>query len=431
MDKHIFFTLLSRSWSIVAAAITIILLPHWIDQVHQGYYYTFLSLLGLTVFFELGLNQVIIQFVAHEAAKRDASSANGLDTSKLESLVYTAKRWYLVAAVFFLIIGFAAGTVLFMNKSQLSAREWLVPWGLVVSGTAINLALSSRLAVLEGLGMVSTIYKLRLSQSFIGYSLMWIAMSAGAGLWAVCATSLTAAAATIIFIRKVLSADKVANRIFSARENNHSVSWKKDILPFQWRIALSWLSGYFIFQLFTPLVFMIRGADEAGQLGMSLSIFASLTTVGVSWVLAKAPVFAGMAASQKYVELDRLFNRNLIKAVTFTAAAAAGVWLTLVISRELGIRFANRTLPPHDLISLAIVSVVNCLIFGLAAYMHAFKRDPLVWVSVASAGVTAAAIYYSAHHSVSAVALAYLASNGIFFLPLTVFAFLRFKRNLR
>lgn len=36
---------------------------------------------------------------------------------------------------------------------------------------------------------------------------------------------------------------------------SEKVNYFNEIFPYQWRIALSWISGYFIFQLFNPVLF--------------------------------------------------------------------------------------------------------------------------------------------------------------------------------
>ena len=40
----------------------------------------------------------------------------------------------------------------------------------------------------------------------------------------------------------------------------------------QWKIAISWTSGYLAFQLFTPLLFRYQNATVAGQMGMTIYI---------------------------------------------------------------------------------------------------------------------------------------------------------------
>ena len=41
----------------------VLLVPFFLADAEQGYYYTFASLLALQIFFDLGMNQVILQLV--------------------------------------------------------------------------------------------------------------------------------------------------------------------------------------------------------------------------------------------------------------------------------------------------------------------------------------------------------------------------------
>jgi len=53
---------------LLAGPVGLYLIATFLTKSEQGYYYTFGSVLGLTVFFELGLSYVIIQFTSHEMA---------------------------------------------------------------------------------------------------------------------------------------------------------------------------------------------------------------------------------------------------------------------------------------------------------------------------------------------------------------------------
>jgi hypothetical protein len=56
-------------------------------------------------------------------------------------------------------------------------------WIGLITFSAINLYFSPLLAVAEGCGYVGQVAKLRLAQSIIGFSLTWICLFFGAGLW--------------------------------------------------------------------------------------------------------------------------------------------------------------------------------------------------------------------------------------------------------
>jgi hypothetical protein len=114
LDFHIILTLVFRSWGIAAGGLTTLLLPLCLAPTQQGYYYTFGSLLALQVFFELGLNQVIIQLVSHEAAHLkfhgDGTISGDLSRiRKLHAICRVVERWYMTAAILFALITGCAG----------------------------------------------------------------------------------------------------------------------------------------------------------------------------------------------------------------------------------------------------------------------------------------------------------------------------------
>lgn len=82
---------------------------------------------------------------------------------------------------------------------------------------------------------------------------------------------------------------------------------KKEIFPFQWKIAISWLSSYFIFQLLNPVLFAYKGPVVAGQMGITLTIFGGLSAISMTWITTKVPAFSMLVAKKEYNELDKIF----------------------------------------------------------------------------------------------------------------------------
>src|ERR1035437_9872245 len=74
------------------------------------------------------------------------------------------------------------------------------------------------------------------------------------------------------------------------------VHYRAEIFPYQWKIALSWISGYFIFQLFNPVLFATEGAVVAGQMGMTLAALNGVQSLSMAWITTKVPLFSGLIA---------------------------------------------------------------------------------------------------------------------------------------
>jgi hypothetical protein len=168
------------------------------------------------------------------------------------------------------------------------------------------------------------------------------------------------------------------------RPNHLGMNWRQEIWPFQWRIALSWISGYLAFQLFSPLLFVTYGPVAAGQMGMSLQIIGAMNGAAMAWITTKAPTYGNLIAQKRFIELNALFNRGLIQSFSFLLI---GVFLALTILSFIEINFPNYA---HRILSfplmtiLCVTALVNHVVGAQGAYLRAYKRDPFMVLSVIS-----------------------------------------------
>ena len=433
LDFHVVGTLLFRGWTVMAGAITVVLLPLWLSPVQQGYYYTFASILALQVFFELGLNQIVVQLVGHEAARLTRGDAGDLQgdavhLDRLGSLARLMRRWYGTAASIFVVVGGAAGVLFFSAKGVLQRDAWLGAWLVLATATAANLYLSPGLAMMEGLGQVGQVARVRLRQSVAGYLGLWMALLGGAGLWAAVAMPVAAAISTAWWLRT----HGAPLRRLAARDvpPARRLQWRRDVLPFQWRIALSWVSGYFIFNLFTPLVFSHDGAVVAGRLGLGLTVFNAVSTVGMSWISAANPVLAAHIARGERAQLDALFAAVAKRAVAATAVISVGVLVAAWLLDRAGVHAIARIASLPVLACIAWVTVVNSVVFAAAAYMRAHREEPMLPVSLAGAALTGAVAVFGSRAGVVPMMAMYAAVTTCVTLPWTLALFVRYSRRV-
>ncbi|WP_343636167.1 hypothetical protein [Roseateles sp.] len=430
LDFHVLATLLFRGWGILAGGVTTLLLPFWLSPAQQGFYYTFGSLLALQVFFELGLNQVIVQLVGHEAAHlqfHDDGTVSGdaARRARLQAIRRLVTRWYLVAAVLFAAVGGLAGHVFFERRAALPAPEWELAWFALVLTSAVNLFLSPRLAIIEGTGRVGQVARLRLIQSFVGYGAMWLLLIAGAGLWVAVAVPGVSSLVTLLWLR---ARGELRRREAVADDGRQPlISWRKDIFPLQWRIAVSWACGYFIFNLFTPIIFAHHGAREAGQFGMAMAIFNAATTVGLSWINAKTPAFTMHISRGESMALNGLFRAVTIRSTAFTGLLSFGFVGTVAIATAFAVPGLHRLASGWTLWWLAIATTINVLVYACASYMRAHREEPMVPVSIVSALCTVAVVLTTADAPIPLMMALYAGISALVTLPWTVMLLRRYR----
>ncbi len=383
-DQAVAFSMASRAWSALAGLITLIAIGRFLSDAEQGYYYTFASVLGFQVFLELGLTYVIMQFASHERAKLRISNAGTIDgdmesKARLASLLRIALRWYILASILFVCLILPSGFLILAQNATVQIA-WQIPWMLVVFLTAFTFFLSPISAIIEGCGLVASVARFRFLQSVIANIVLWGSLLASARLFSLFFYAATNLLCQIIWLALLYRHFLID--LLKSTKATFPILWKDEIWPFQWRIALSWLSGYFIVQAFTPLLFIFRGAVEAGRMGMSLSLMSVVSSTSLTWVYTKAPRFGILAARGNINELDNLFFSSLRNAIATALLTSAILLSSLALFNYFEFQLVNRVLPLTPLLFLTFSTLLAVIVSAEATYLRAFKKEPFLIISL-------------------------------------------------
>ena len=237
---------------------------------------------------------------------------------------------------------------------------------------ALNFQIDPLLSFLEGCGYVPEIARLRFVQSATGSLLAWIALASHHGLFAPSMVLFGMASASLVWL---FGKHKLLLGLLRYQTGTNRIRWLQEVWPFQWRIAVSWFCGYFIFWLFNPVLFAYRGPVEAGQMGMSLSLANALLNISVSWVSTKSAPFGTLIARKEYRQLDRTFFRAVSQSFAVSIAGGLTAWLGCLYLNWQHIRFAQRLLDPSSIAMLMLYMITNVIIFAEAYYLRAHKQE--------------------------------------------------------
>ena len=432
IDRAIGFTVLARSWSSLAGIVTVTLIARFLSRAEQGYYYTFGSLIALQIVFELGFSFVILQMASHERAHLTLSpdgsiSGDPVAHSRLASVLQKTIRWYTAAAILLAVFLLTAGSHFFSTYQHGGLEvSWRFPWYAAALASTLTFQLDPILSFMEGCGFVANIARLRFTQAFAASILAWLSLATRHGLFAPAMMILGNACVTSIWL---LRHRRLLLSLLQRNPREHRVHWMNEVWPFQWRIAVSWLSGYFIYQLFTPVLFAYRGAIEAGQMGMCLSLVNALQSVAISWINTKAAPFGALIARKDYLALDTLFFRALRQSAGVFMAGALLVWMGAMYLNWVHAPFAQRLLTPVSLAILLLSTFLNVVIFGEALYLRAHKQEKFLIPSVAGAILVACSTYFlGKHFGALGMVSGNLTIGLLMGLPSGTFIFLKYRR---
>ena len=301
-NKSVLYSFMGRGWLLLGGLVTSFLIASNFSPELQGYYYAFNSLLTLTVFAELGLTSVLINFISHEwldlrLDEKKTVLGDSNSVSRLISLCYFSKRWFMFAALFVIVALLIFGYFFWLDTNS-SDIEWKLPWAALAIVTGLIMLFLPISSALEGCNQLVSLYKFRLIQYFVVSIVAWLAILLGADLWTASISSL--AGLITISLLSWVNYGPFLSRIFFSKPNLDCINWQRDILPMQWRIALSWIGGYFTFALFVPVLFRYHGPVVAGQMGMTWAFIAALMSISSAWIAPHGPSFGLLVASKDF-----------------------------------------------------------------------------------------------------------------------------------
>jgi hypothetical protein len=303
---------------------------------------------------------------------------------------------------------------------------WRIPWYAAALAATLTFQVDPILSFMEGCGYVPNIARLRFVQAAIGSTLAWLALAVHHGLFA---PAMIIAGNAIVAFGWLVQHRSLLLPLMRHNPGQHKIHWTKEVWPFQWRIAVSWLCGYFIYQLFNPVLFAYKGAVVAGQMGMSLSLANALRSVAVSWINTKAAPFGGLVARKEFSALDSLFFRASRQTLAVLTAGSIAVWLGDIYLNLAHVPFAQRLLSPTALAILLLATILDTIVFAEALYLRAHKQEKFLLNSVLGALLVGASTFFLGRsYGAIGVVSGSLLIGLVMGLPLGTYTFLKYRR---
>ncbi len=434
-DEAVWFALLGRAFSFVSTPITLLLVATRFTPIYQGFYYTFTTITALALLLEFGLGMVLTHFASHEFAHLSWNADGSLGGEEgprahLLGILVKALRWYGVIALVAIVAFIPGGFLFFGGQARAEHVSYIGPWIILVILTAFGLVAIPIVSIIEGCGRVPDVVRLRLAQAIISALLLWLGLLTGQALYAAAFAALgpVVAPAGWLALRYRGLVRQVAGAV--GHHLDAAISWRSELLPMQWRIALSWLGGFLVFSLFNPLLFRYQGAIAAGQMGMSITLANAPFAVAMAWLATRAPEYGTLIRLRRFDDLDRLARTGTLQAVAVWAAGTAAVLVAVAAAPSLAPKLSHRVLGVGSVAALCAAQLVNVLMQSMANYLRAHKEEPYVGVSVATGLLVGAGLWIGARFGTPfAMVVIYATIVITFELPIATAIFVRKRRE--
>jgi O-antigen/teichoic acid export membrane protein len=394
-SRDLVIVLAQRSWQAFAGFFTTIIIAKFLSPSEQGWYYTFISVAALYVFFELGVSSAIAQIASRmfiDLSWDDLKFKDGKEQKKFFSFFLASVRYYLVIAfLFFFVVSFAGYQFFLRSASSINGSDgWVLPWICLILITAINLITLPVMSIVEGSGEVSEVYSLRLMQGILGSILCWLVLICGGGIWC---TIMLPLSSVIVFLIWIIKTKVGLLRMFRTPFLSKEFNWSKEVLSFQWRVGLSWISVYSMSQLVVPIVFFFMTPEVAGQIGLSLALAHMTGILSSSWITRHLPMMSKAVGNKHWQLFDETFKRNLLYSLIFyfLLSTVLLIFYQLIFATSYGARL----LVPNLFIYLLIFVFFYHISNSFAAHLRCHKKEPLVWLFLFGAIMSIFVVVYA------------------------------------
>ena len=139
-----------------------------------------------------------------------------------------------------------------------------------------------------------------------------------------------------------------------------------------------------MFQLFNPIVFHFCGATEAGRMGMTINLASTALVASMAWINTKASTFGSLVSLRHWAQLDLLFFRTTKQSFMVLILALCGILSGYLILKHSFPHISDRLLAFGPLLLLLLATAGNLLLFSMALYLRAHRKDPFVKLSLVS-----------------------------------------------
>lgn len=402
LDGTFAVNLATRMWTLAFGPVLLGVLVYRLTLAEQGFYYTFISLIGLSVFLDMGFSRAIQVFTSHEFANLRLTKGRPMEgeARHLSRMADFGKAVLLAHLLLALVAGGligAMGEVMF-RREDAAGIAWRGPWWNLSFAAAASFLILPMTTMLEAAGHVRHMAWVKLARQVAAGMALLSALLGGMGL---------GASAISAWIGFALAMGLVAIPFRAFWEQlcggnaRRGFGLLRELAGYQVRIAVGWAAGYFIFSIMTPIAFAAIGAEDAAKVGLTWQIMGIVSSIAFSVIQAKTPGLGSLIGKGRADEALEINRRATRGALAIAAAGYAlillGMWAVRSSDSSLWPAFVtdivDRMLPALPVALLAVAEIAKLQMLGLMSFVRSLKVEPFMPMLVTLAILVPAACW--------------------------------------
>lgn len=362
-----------------------------LSAAEQGFYYTFLSLIGMSVFLDMGFTRAVQVFTSHEFAALNLPRGKPMEGSAVhrQRMADFGKAILVAHLALALVAGVVIGLVgeFMFRREANDAIAWHGPWWSLSFAAAASFVTVPMSTILEAAGHVPQMAWVKFVRQVVTNLTLVAALWFGHGLAASAFSAWVGFA--VVLALMIVPYSPFWRQLMDGRLRE-GFGLLRELASYQIRIAVSWTAGYFIFSIMTPIAFLALGAEDAGRMGLTWQIMGIVSSIAFSIIQAKTPSLGTLVGQGRIVDaLD--INRRAARGAIFVAASGYTVIIVaLSLVREfpnlpwpgLVIAGVDRMLPVLAVALLAVAELSKLQMLGIFSFVRSLKVEPFTLMLV-------------------------------------------------
>lgn len=414
------WALLYRLLVMFSGVALILVLPFTTTPEEQGAYYALLGLVSLYVVADLGLSSALINFVSHQIDPDRPHDSEPVKAANLSRLMRFSASWALFGSIVLGLVVYLFGRTLLQREFEVfpSLHEALL---LVCVVTVFTFQLFTAFAILEGLNRVAEAFFIRSIYISVLIVTQLVFLLAGYAYFALVIGQLLALlSAAILFLSRNMSS---FIQLAGVPPQKADLSIREKVIPFQLRLAITWIFGFLPIQLMPTLLFASLGSVWAGKIGMTQQIVTAISATAFIFVQVIVPRIGQLVASEQSSEVQALYKNALKRSLMVSILAVFCVVAAQIVLSVKAADISARILPLELLIPFLCLVLINWITFARAALARAYHEEVMLWPTIVG-GLAAFSVLITAgsletnllvYGLVGSAAFASLVLGGVFF----------------
>ena len=362
IDKTALYSIAQLLVRALSGPLSILLIAKNLTIDQQAVYYIFISIAAVQWIFELGMSTCLVQVISGEDCQ-----------SKTNNYLTFGGVYFLLSSVATLVF-----TTLYCYwvLGEKDLEVWFIPWLVYITSLAGTILINIVLIAEESTGKRKSVYQAKFYSGVFQSTILLFALYLGGGLYALGLGGWAYVVLLSFILRKQV---RYISSLFDEIKRENLKNTFKELIPFQSRTAIVWISGYIYWNFYNIYIYKYISVDFSAQFGLVNAALSAISFAMLAIFQTKRSDISKSIFSNRKNETKEVFTNAIIVAcIGYIILSLFFVYLSELIS------ISERLLSGEVLWTFITLRFLSMILEFILIYLRCFRFEPLSKITVFS-----------------------------------------------